>query len=90
MSTNNTEKRIVISLDNPSDARRLMKQTLQEMFESGAYVRYPSKVAYILQTWQRSYDSEKNEKISKQIAELQNQVAEYQRQLKQKVGVSKP
>lgn len=71
MSENKNPKRRGITLNEPKDARRLIRRVVDRAFAEGQELEYSGRIAQLLGTWSKLWELEKLSDIEARIAALE-------------------
>ena len=71
MSDHKNPKRRGITLNEPKDARRLIRRVVDRAFAEGQELEYSGRIAQLLGTWSKLWELEKLSEIEARIAALE-------------------
>jgi hypothetical protein len=71
MSEHKNPKRRGITLNEPKDARRLIRRVVDRAFAEGQELEYSGRIAQLLGTWSKLWELEKLSDIEVRIAALE-------------------
>ncbi len=71
MSEHKNPKRRGITLNEPKDARRLIRRVVDRAFAEGQELEYSGRIAQLLGTWSKLWELEKLSDIEARIAALE-------------------
>ena len=73
MTENKKKKTRGVSINKPSDVRRIARRVISDIFVEGSQITNAVKVNQLLQTWLRGWESEKLESIEKRLRALEDE-----------------
>jgi len=62
-----------VSINKPSDVRRIARRVISDIFVEGSQITNAGKVNQLLQTWLRGWESEKLESIEARLRALEDE-----------------
>jgi hypothetical protein len=71
MSEHKNSKRRGITLNEPRDARRLIRRVVDRAFAEGQELEYSGRIAQLLGTWSKLWELDKLGEIEKRLSELE-------------------
>jgi hypothetical protein len=71
MSENKNPKRRGITLNEPKDARRLIRRIVDKAFAEGQELEYSGRIAQLLGTWSKLWELDKLSDIERRLNELE-------------------
>ena len=73
MTENKNLKARGVSINKPSDVRRIARRVISDIFVEGSQITNAGKVNQLLQTWLRGWELEKLESIEKRLRTLEDE-----------------
>jgi len=71
MSENKNPKRRGITLNEPKDARRLIRRVVDRAFAEGQELEYSGRIAQLLGTWSKLWELDKLADIERRLEALE-------------------
>lgn len=71
MSENKNSKTRGVSINKPSDVRRIARRVISDIFQENSQIEHAGKVNQLLQTWLKGWEAEKIEDLERRIKEIE-------------------
>ena len=71
MAENKNSKTRGVSINKPSDVRRIARRVISDIFQENSQIEHAGKVNQLLQTWLKGWEAEKIEDLERRIKELE-------------------
>ena len=71
MSENKNPKRRGITLNEPKDARRLIRRVIDRAFEEGSELEHAGRISQLLANWLKAWELDKISDIEKRLEALE-------------------
>ena len=75
MAENKNSKTRGVSINKPSDVRRIARRVISDIFQENSQIEHAGKVNQLLQTWLKGWEAEKIEDLERRIKELEADTA---------------
>ena len=73
MAENKNSKTRGVSINKPSDVRRIARRVISDIFQENSQIEHAGKVNQLLQTWLKGWEAEKIEDLERRIKELEKE-----------------
>ena len=71
MTENKNLKARGVSINKPSDVRRIARRVISDIFQENSQIEHAGKINQLLQTWLRAYEIEKLADIEARLRALE-------------------
>ncbi|MCP1393020.1 MAG: hypothetical protein J5I35_09740 [Methanothrix harundinacea] len=71
MTENKNLKARGVSINKPSDVRRIARRVISDIFQENSQIEHAGKINQLLQTWLKGWEAEKIEDLERRIKELE-------------------
>jgi hypothetical protein len=71
LSENKNSKTRGVSINKPSDVRRIARRVISDIFQENSQIEHAGKVNQLLQTWLKGWEAEKIEDLERRIKEIE-------------------
>ena len=71
MTENNNARTRGVSINKPSDVRRIARRVISDIFQENGQIEHAGKINQLLQTWLKGWEAEKIEDLERRIKELE-------------------
>jgi len=75
LAENKNSKTRGVSINKPSDVRRIARRVISDIFQENSQIEHAGKVNQLLQTWLKGWEAEKIEDLERRIKELEADTA---------------
>ena len=75
MTENKKKKARGVSIEKPSDVRRIARTLIADIFREQLQIEHAGKINQLLQTWLKGWEAEKLCDVEKRLAALEEQTA---------------
>jgi len=73
LAENKNSKTRGVSINKPSDVRRIARRVISDIFQENSQIEHAGKVNQLLQTWLKGWEAEKIEDLERRIKELEKE-----------------
>ena len=73
MTENKKKKARGVSIEKPSDVRRIARVVIADIFREQRQIEHAGKINQLLQTWLKGWELEKLESIEKRLRALEDE-----------------
>jgi len=60
-----------VSINKPSDVRRIARRVISDIFQENSQIEHAGKINQLLQTWLKGWEAEKIEDLERRMKELE-------------------
>ncbi len=71
MAENKNSKTRGVTINKPSDVRRIARRVISDIFQENSQIEHAGKVNQLLQTWLKGWEAEKIEDLERRIKEIE-------------------
>ncbi len=71
MTENKNLKARGVTINKPSDVRRIARRVISDIFQENSQIEHAGKINQLLQTWLKGWEAEKIEDLERRMKELE-------------------
>jgi hypothetical protein len=71
LAENKNSKTRGVTINKPSDVRRIARRVISDIFQENSQIEHAGKVNQLLQTWLKGWEAEKIEDLERRIKEIE-------------------